>query len=157
MIRLRTGLRSGAILVRAADEERVESALATVASVHVGAQHAADQVAQVRDVVHVGQGGGDEDVLLARDGENLPLLVHSLPLLRGHRRRARGELLLALGSVLRRLRRRLRRGLRTRLLSGQHARPDEGGSVLGSFTGENSDGRSDENGRERRTCASRTS
>ena len=36
----------------------------------IGAQGAADDVAQVRHVVYVGKGRCDEDVLLARHGEN---------------------------------------------------------------------------------------
>ena len=155
VIRLCTCLRSRAVLVRAADEERVESTLTAVASEDIGAQHTADQIAQVRDVVHIGESGGDEDVLLSGDGENLLLLVHSLPLLRGHFGGAGGELfLLALGCVLLR---RLRRGLRTGLLDGQHALPDEGGRVLGRIALESRDGRSDENRRETPTRASRTS
>ena len=53
VVRLRTRLRGCAILVRAADEQRVQTAFTAVARVRVGAQHTADEVAQVRHVVHV--------------------------------------------------------------------------------------------------------
>ena len=54
-----------AVLVGAADEHRVVAARAAVARVAVRAQHAADDVAQVRHVVHVGQRARDQNVALA--------------------------------------------------------------------------------------------
>lgn len=49
----RPGLRGDAVLVGAADEEHVVAPEAAVARVRVGAEHAADEVAQVRHVAHV--------------------------------------------------------------------------------------------------------
>lgn len=66
----RLGLRRRAVLVRAADVERRPVAQLAEARVDVGAQHAAHDVAQVRHVVHVRQGAGDEHVLLALDGQD---------------------------------------------------------------------------------------
>lgn len=58
----RLGLSRGAVLVGAADEDRVVAAGAAVPRVHVRGEHAADDVAEVGHVVDVGQRGGDEDV-----------------------------------------------------------------------------------------------
>jgi len=60
-------LRGRPVLVRPAYVERVVPAQPAVAREHVGAQHTSDDVPEVRDVVHVGQGAGDEYVAAAGD------------------------------------------------------------------------------------------
>mmetsp|Transcript_35423 Transcript_35423/g.67798 ORF Transcript_35423/g.67798 Transcript_35423/m.67798 type:complete len:299 (+) Transcript_35423:1976-2872(+) len=71
------GLRSSAVLVRAANVNHVVPAAATVASVHVRAQHASNDVAEMGHVVHIRQRAGHQDI--------------SLPRLGHHARRARAE------------------------------------------------------------------
>jgi len=56
-------LRGCAILVCAAEKERVDATRAAVLGEDVCAQAAADQVAQMGNVVDVGQSGCDENVL----------------------------------------------------------------------------------------------
>lgn len=53
-----------------ADEERLVASSLAVARVHVCRQDTANDVAQMRQVVRVGQGAGDEDVALPLDGED---------------------------------------------------------------------------------------
>mmetsp|Transcript_24631 Transcript_24631/g.66990 ORF Transcript_24631/g.66990 Transcript_24631/m.66990 type:complete len:386 (+) Transcript_24631:1586-2743(+) len=60
--RQRLDLGGGAVLVRAAHVDHVGATLAHVARVHIRREHAPDDVAQVRHVVHVGQRRRDEDV-----------------------------------------------------------------------------------------------
>ena len=57
-------LRGRAVLVRAADVQNVVAPRTAVPRVHVRAQHAADDVAEVRHVVNIRQRGGDEHVPL---------------------------------------------------------------------------------------------
>ena len=50
--------------------ERWPVTLLAVSGVDVGAQGTPDDVAQVGDIVDIGEGRGDQDVLPPRDGEN---------------------------------------------------------------------------------------
>jgi hypothetical protein len=59
------GFCSSAILISTAHVDTVVPPDAAVARVHVSAQHAANDVAQVRNIVDVGQGAGDQDVSFA--------------------------------------------------------------------------------------------
>ncbi|PVH32034.1 hypothetical protein PAHAL_9G297800 [Panicum hallii] len=68
------GLGGGAVFVGAADEEHVVAPEAAVARVHVGAEHAADEVAQVRHVVHVRQRAGHQHVPPPRHRQHRRLL-----------------------------------------------------------------------------------
>ena len=56
---------SSAIFIGAAHEDAVVPPAAAVARVHISAQHTANDVAQVRNIVDVGQGAGDQDVPFA--------------------------------------------------------------------------------------------
>lgn len=80
------GLGGRAVLVGAADEEHVVAPEAAVARVDVGAQHAPDQVAQVRHVVHVRQRARHQHVPPPLHGQHDPLLLKAL-LPRRRRRR----------------------------------------------------------------------
>lgn len=68
------GLGGRAVLVGAADEEDVVASEAAVARVGVGAEHAADKVAQVRHVVHVRQSARHQHVPPPRHRKNGLLL-----------------------------------------------------------------------------------
>lgn len=63
-------LGSGTVLVGTTDVDSVVTSSFAVASKHVSRKNTADDVAQMRDVVDVGKGGGDEDVALALFGED---------------------------------------------------------------------------------------
>ena len=63
------GLRRRPVLIGPTDIYGVVAPETTVASKHIGAQDAADYVAEMRDVVDIGQRAGDENVSLAGDGE----------------------------------------------------------------------------------------
>ena len=52
-----------AMLVGGADRQGVVAAAAAIAGENVGRQHGADQVSQMLDPGHIGDGGGDEDAL----------------------------------------------------------------------------------------------
>eukprot|EP00166_Cyanidium_caldarium_P000929 ctg_1404.g427 len=60
----RLGLGGRAVLIRAADEQHVHPGLSQVAGVHVRRQHRPDQIAQVRHVIHVGEGRSHQHVPL---------------------------------------------------------------------------------------------
>ena len=64
MLPAHLGLSGRPILVCAADVNSVEAPQAAEAGVAVGAQHAADDVAEVRHIVDVRQRACDQDVLL---------------------------------------------------------------------------------------------
>ena len=87
VVRLRARLGRRAVLVRAAHVQRVQPALPAEPREHVRAQHAADQIAQVRNIVHVRQCRRDQDIPLPGNRKNLAGIVLALPLLRRHRRR----------------------------------------------------------------------
>lgn len=61
------GLGGRPVFVRAAYVDRVVPSQPAVPCEHVGAEHASDDVPQVRDVVDIGQRTGDEDVAAAGD------------------------------------------------------------------------------------------
>ena len=60
-------LRGRAVLVRAAQEQRVAAVHTTVLGKYVGAEAAADYVAQMRNVIHVGKCRRDQYVRLVFD------------------------------------------------------------------------------------------
>ena len=143
VVGLRARLGRRPVLVGSADVQRVQPALAAVPREDVRAEHAANQIAQVRNIVHVGQCRRDQNVLLSRYRKNLARIVDPLPLLRRHRRGRRGELLLVRFGR-RRFGRSGSRGFGGRfgagLLGDQNARADEGGGVFGGVAGENGEG-----------------
>jgi hypothetical protein len=78
------GLSCGSVLVSSTNVESVVVASLAVSCESVGTENGSDDVTQVRDVVYVGQGRGDKNVLLARYGKTAPTLV-----LYPHREKAR--------------------------------------------------------------------
>lgn len=64
------GLSGSAVLVCAADVQRRPVAKLAEARVDVGTEDTADDVSKMRDVVDIGKSAGDEDVLLALDGQD---------------------------------------------------------------------------------------
>lgn len=63
------GLGRGPVLISAADVDGVVSTEAAVPREDISAEHTSDDVAEVRDVVDVGESAGDEDVPAAGDRE----------------------------------------------------------------------------------------
>ena len=55
----------GSVLVSAANKDHIVAAETCKPGVDVRREHTADNVAEVGDVVHVGEGGGDHDVPFA--------------------------------------------------------------------------------------------
>ena len=59
------GFCGSAVFIGAADVDAVVSSAAAVACIHIGAQHTTNDVAQVRNIVDIGQGTCDQDVSFA--------------------------------------------------------------------------------------------
>jgi len=73
----RLGLRCSAILVRTADIDGVVASQTAVASVHVAREDTADDVAQMRHIVDVREGAGDQNISLALFWKHDPSLSAS--------------------------------------------------------------------------------
>lgn len=62
-------LGGGSVLVSAADVDSVVTAKTTVTSKDISTQNTSNDVAEMRDVIDVRQGAGDEDVALSLEGK----------------------------------------------------------------------------------------